>query len=77
MGMLLWVYLARKMPLRYFMSLCLLTVGIVTAELTLRKTLAKRIAENPYLKILLELILGFIFVISLYLFGLYIYPGSK
>jgi asparagine N-glycosylation enzyme membrane subunit Stt3 len=74
---LLWLYLARNMPLRYVAFMGILTLGLVAVELTARKTLAKRIQETPRFELLLELALGLIFVVSFYLFAVHIYPGMK
>ena len=72
---LLWLYLARNMPLRYFAFIGILTLGLAAVELTARKTLAKRIRETQRFELLLELVLGLVFVASFYLFAVYIYPG--
>ncbi len=74
---LLWLYLARNMPLRYFAFFAILTLGLAAIEITVRKTLAKRIQETPRFELLLELVLGLIFVVSFYMFAVHIYPGMK
>ena len=72
---LLWLYLARNTPLRYFALIGILTLGLTAVELTARKTLAKRIRETQRFELLLELVLVLVFVASFYLFAVYIYPG--
>ena len=76
-GALLWLYLSRNTPPRYFAFIGILTLGLAAVELTARKTLAKRIRETPRFELFLELVLGLIFVVSFYLFAVYIYPGMK
>jgi hypothetical protein len=80
-SVLVWLYLARHMPLRNFGWFCLSTAAFVALDLTLRKSLRKslsdRIKENPLLGILLELVLGAVFVASFYWFAAYVYPGSR
>jgi len=65
------------MPLRYFAFFAILTLGLAAIEITVRKTLAKRIQETPRFELLLELVLGLIFVVSFYMFAVHIYPGMK
>ena len=63
------------MPLRYFAWFCLLIGAYVAVEVVMRKLFAKRIQHNRYLKIVLELALGILFVTAFYLFAVYAYPG--
>ncbi len=74
---MLWLYLARHMPLRYFAWFFLLTGAYVAVEVMMRKSFARMIQHNRYLAILLELALGILFVTAFYLFGVYVYPGMR
>jgi hypothetical protein len=74
---MLWLYLARHVPLRYFAWFCLLTGAYVAVEVMMRKLFAKRIEHSPYLKVMLELVLGILFVTAFYLFAVYVYPGMR
>jgi hypothetical protein len=69
--------LARHVPLRYFAWFCLLTGAYVAVEVMMRKLFAKRIEHSPYLKVMLELVLGILFVTAFYLFAVYVYPGMR
>jgi hypothetical protein len=72
---MLGLFLARHMPLRYFAWFCLLTGAYVAVEVVMRKLFAKRIQDNPYLKMTFELVLGILFVTAFCLFAVYVYPG--
>jgi hypothetical protein len=74
---LLFWFLARHMPLRYLAWLYLLTGAYVILEITLRKSLSERINQNRVLGILLELVLGAVFVAAFYCLAVYAYPGTK
>jgi hypothetical protein len=73
---LLFWFLARHMPLRYLVWLYLLTAAYVVLEITLRKSFSERINQNRFLGIVLELVLGAIFVAAFYCFAVYVYPGT-
>lgn len=77
LSVLLWFFLARQMPLRYFAWFCLLTGAFIGVELIIVGFFTKRISEKRYLGIILELILGGIFVAAFYLFAVYVYPGTR
>jgi len=77
LSVLLWFLLARQMPLRHFAWLCFLAGAFIAMELTVAKNFAERIKQNRGLGILLELILGSIFVATFYWFAVYVYPGTR
>ncbi len=70
-------YLARQMPLRYFAWFCLLLGAYAALELTLVKSFSERIKQNRLIGILLELVLGVVFVAAFYWFAVYVYPGTR
>jgi RsiW-degrading membrane proteinase PrsW (M82 family) len=74
---LMFWFLARHMPLRYLVWLCLLTATYAVLEITLRKSFSERINQNRFLGIVLELVLGAIFVAAFYCFAVYVYPGTR
>ncbi len=76
LSVLLWFHLVQQTPLRYFAWFCLLTGAFIVVELVIAKYLANRI-QKRYLGILLELVLGFIFVAAFYLFAVHVYPGTR
>jgi len=73
---LFW-FLARHMPLRYLVWLYLLVGAYVVLEITVRKSFCERINQNRLLGIVLELVLGAIFVAAFYCFAVYVYPGTR
>ena len=80
-SVLVWLYLARHIPLRRFGWFCLSTAAFVALEETLRnslrKPLSERIKQNRLLGILLELVLGALFVAAFYWFNAFVYPGTR
>jgi hypothetical protein len=74
---LVWLYLARHMPLRRFGWFCFLTAAFVAVEVTFRKSLSEKIKQNRYLGILLELVLGAVFVAAFDWFTVWVYPGTR
>jgi hypothetical protein len=74
---MLWIYLARHMPFRYFAWFCLFIGAYIAVEVLMRKSLAKRIQDSAYLKIMFELALGILFVTAFYFFAVYVYPTMR
>ena len=74
LSILLWLHLAREMPLRYLAWFSLLTGTYAAGELVVVRLLAERIKQNRHLRIQLELVLGIIFVTVFTLFAIYVYP---
>jgi hypothetical protein len=70
-------FLARHMPFRYFAWFCLLTGAYLAFGVILIKSFAERIKQSRLLGILLELVLGVVFVASYYWFAAYVYPGTR
>ena len=77
LSVLLWLHLARGMPLRYFAWFCLLTGAIIAIQYVIAKSFGARVEQNRKLRILLESILGIIFVVAFYFFAVYVFPGTK
>lgn len=75
LSILLWLHLAREMPLRYFAWFSLLTGAYAAVELVAVRLFAEKMKQSRYLRIVLELVLGIIFVAVLTLFAIYVYPG--
>ncbi len=74
LSILLWLRLAREMPLRYFAWFSLMTGAYAAVELVVVRLFAEKMKQNRYLRILVELVLGIIFVAILTLFAIYVYP---
>jgi hypothetical protein len=74
LSIMLWLHLAREMPLRYFAWFSLLTGTYAAAELVVVRLFAGKVKQNRYLRILLELVLGIIFVAVFTLFAIHVYP---
>ena len=72
---LLGFLLARRMPLRYFAWFGLLTAAYMAVEQVVARAFAEKMEQSRYFKILVELVLGIIFVTAFTLFAVYIYPG--
>ncbi len=72
---ILSVYLARRMPWRYFAFSYLLMGGLIALEVGMRKAYASKIKDRPRLGKIIELLLGLIIFISSYLFAVYVFPG--
>ncbi len=77
LSVMLWLYVARQMPLRYFVWFCFLTGAFMGLDLIIAKSFAERTKQDRFLAILLEVILGFIFVAAFYFFAAHIYPGIR
>ena len=73
----MWVYLGRHIPLRGFAFLCLLTAAYIGIGLVLFKIFAEKLKQDRRFQILLELVLGAVFVAAFYLFAVYVSPGMK
>ncbi len=65
------------MTLRYFAWFCLLAAGYAAVELVMVKYFRVKIQHNSFLKVMLELALGILFVAAFYLFAVYVYPGMR
>jgi hypothetical protein len=77
LSVLLWFHLARQMPLRYFVSFCLLLAAFMGLEFLISKSFAEGLKRKRHLKVLLELALGILFVTVFYLFAAHVYPGVR
>jgi hypothetical protein len=73
---LMWLYVARHMPLHNFAWSCLLIGAYSALELTVRKSLSERINKNSRVGILLELGLALVFLALFYWFGMNILTGG-
>lgn len=73
---LLFWFLAKYMPMRYLAWFCLMTGAYVVLEITVCKSFSERINQNRFLGILLELVLGVVFVAAFYWFAAYVHPGT-
>jgi hypothetical protein len=76
-SVLLWFYLARHMPLRYFTWFCLLTAAYVALGLVVFRSFADRIKQSRAFGLLVELLLGVVFIAAYYWFAVYVYPGDR
>ncbi len=73
---LLFWFLAKHIPMRYLAWFCLMTGAYFVLEITLRKSFSEMINQNRFLGILLELVLGVLFVAAFYWFAAYVHPGT-
>jgi asparagine N-glycosylation enzyme membrane subunit Stt3 len=74
---LMFWFLARHMPLRYFAWFCFLTGAYIAFGLALLKSFSEKFKENRPLEILLELVLAVVFVAAFSWFAAYVYPGTR
>jgi hypothetical protein len=77
LAVVLWLYLARQMPRRYFVWFVFLTVAVTGVNLIIAESFGKRAKQDRFQAILLEGIQIFIFVAAFYFFAVHLYPGVR